>query len=235
MKKRLFAIFCAFSLVLSGCTFDDILEKIGIKTDTSSQKEDDEGKDDDKPKPTCTHQDTNHDGACDLCGHTGMTVTHTDANHDGTCDVCAQAGLDIVHNDANHDGYCDTCDVFFQDPEDVVFVTNAYEHWYVDGRGVEHRESHDFHLVSHTDKTCSDTSTDEYECQKCEFRKLLKGSEFAEHHYHSVVTKEANCHEPGEITFTCSECNDSYTTEIPINKNAHHNFSYSEIVIVFLV
>ena len=230
MKKRLFAIFSAFALVLSGCSFDDVLTAVGIKKKDEETSEKQKPSNDQKPTDTtpCSHVDANHDGVCDSCGHTGMTVTHTDTNHDGVCDTCHQGGIDVVHVDDDHDGYCDTCDTFFQDPEGVVFVTNAYEHWYVDGRGVEHRESHDFHLVSHKDKTCSDTATDEYECHKCEFRKLVKGSEFAEHHYHSVVTKEANCHEPGEITFTCSECNDSYTTEIPINKNAHNYVELSE-------
>ena len=228
MKKRLFAIFSAFSLVLSGCTFNDILEKIGIKTDTSSQKENDNEEDNNKPTQPCTHQDTNHDAVCDLCGHTGMSVTHVDTDHDGTCDVCHAGGIPVVHEDANGDGYCDTCDAFFHDPANVTFNTNAYEHWYVDSRGVEHREAHDFHLVNHTDMTCSETDVDEYECSKCEFAKLVKGNEFAEHHYHSEITKEPTCSEEGEVTFRCEECADTYTRSIPVNKNAHHYVEHAE-------
>lgn len=239
MKKKLFAVFSACSLILSGCTFQDFTDWVGnniftpiknIFSPGEKEKEDDK-KEEDKPTDTtkpCNHTDENHDGTCDLCGQTGMTVTHVDNDHDGTCDVCHQDGIEVVHVDADHDGYCDTCDTFFQEPSNIDYVTNAYEHWYVDSHGVEHRESHVFDLVNHTDKTCTETEIDEYECSKCEFRKLVKGSEYAEHHYHSEITKEPTCHEPGIITFTCHDCGESYTSEIPINKNAHNYVEHSE-------
>lgn len=36
-----------------------------------------------------------------------------------------------------------------------------------------------------------------------------------EHTYESEVTKEANCSEDGELTFTCSKCGDQYKNSIP--------------------
>lgn len=40
-----------------------------------------------------------------------------------------------------------------------------------------------------------------------------------EHQYVEVITLEATCTEPGLKTFTCSQCDDSYTEEIPVSEH----------------
>ncbi|MBQ4273093.1 MAG: hypothetical protein IJB95_05570, partial [Clostridia bacterium] len=59
-------------------------------------------------QPCETHVDGNHDGICDVCEETGLSVTHTDTNHDGKCDGCGTATT-FEHVDAAHDGKCDVC------------------------------------------------------------------------------------------------------------------------------
>ena len=59
-------------------------------------------------QPCETHVDGNHDGICDVCEETGLSVTHTDSNHDGKCDGCG-ATTTFEHVDAAHDGKCDVC------------------------------------------------------------------------------------------------------------------------------
>ena len=59
-------------------------------------------------QPCETHVDGNHDGICDVCEATGLTVNHTDSNHDGKCDGCGGAAQ-FQHVDAAHDGQCDVC------------------------------------------------------------------------------------------------------------------------------
>lgn len=41
------------------------------------------------------------------------------------------------------------------------------------------------------------------------------------HSYTAKITKAATCSAKGEITYTCSECNKTYTEEIAIDENAH--------------
>lgn len=43
-----------------------------------------------------------------------------------------------------------------------------------------------------------------------------------EHDYVSEITKEANCSEEGERTYTCSKCGDTYTEKI--EKNTNHTY-----------
>jgi len=59
-------------------------------------------------QPCETHVDGNHDGICDVCEETGLSVAHTDTNHDGKCDGCG-ATTTFEHVDAAHDGKCDVC------------------------------------------------------------------------------------------------------------------------------
>jgi len=44
-----------------------------------------------------------------------------------------------------------------------------------------------------------------------------------DHEYESKVTKEANCTEEGETTYTCTKCGNTYTE--PIEPNGKHNYS----------
>jgi hypothetical protein len=51
---------------------------------------------------------------------------------------------------------------------DWHYVSSAYSHWRECECGeTEPVESHHFHLHSHTDMTCNDTSHDEYVCEEC--------------------------------------------------------------------
>ena len=59
-------------------------------------------------QPCETHVDGNHDGICDVCEETGLSVTHTDTNHDGKCDGCG-GDAKFEHVDAEHNGQCDVC------------------------------------------------------------------------------------------------------------------------------
>ena len=47
-----------------------------------------------------------------------------------------------------------------------------------------------------------------------------------DHQYEEIITKEATCLEVGEKRFTCTQCNDSYTEEIPV---IVHNFGIATV------
>lgn len=102
-----------------------------------------------------------------------------------------------------------------------TYSSNAYEHWYLDEDGNEVRESHEFKLKNHTDKTCTETDHDEYECEECGYTKIVNGHELAEHKY-SSRTIQPTCKETGKIIFECSECGEKHETILPIDSNAHN-------------
>lgn len=55
-----------------------------------------------------THTDKNHDGTCEVCGKTGLTVNHVDENpKDHKCDVCSKELSKC--EDTNKDHKCDYC------------------------------------------------------------------------------------------------------------------------------
>ena len=105
-----------------------------------------------------THEDTNGDGKCDVCGKTIATVCtdHVDANGDGKCDVCGATVTTnkcTKHIDRNGDKKCDNCGALIESSvtvdtkgtiyfdvsaEDVAWFTadNAVLNmhvWYADG------------------------------------------------------------------------------------------------------
>ena len=83
-----------------GQFFDNVLAKLGLKEKSDDKKGE-------KEEPACNHEDKNHDGTCDLCGETGLTVIHSDENHDHFCDGC---GAELSkHVDENNDFVCDYC------------------------------------------------------------------------------------------------------------------------------
>lgn len=64
-----------------------------------------------------------------------------------------------------------------------------------------------------------------YTCQTC--NEAVYGPEYERHTYAATVTEEATCQHAGVKTYTCGECNHSYTEEIA--KNADHAWVEVEV------
>ena len=107
------------------------------------------------------------------------------------------------------------------------YSTSSTEHWYIDDDGVEHRATHEFTLVNHSEKTCKDPEKDEYKCSICDYVKIVNGHELKEHKY-SSVTVLPTCSANGSVTFTCSECGEEHVTVLPKDGNAHAFAKVSE-------
>ena len=109
-----------------------------------------------------------------------------------------------------------------------TYSSNAYEHWYIDEDGQEVRASHEFKLKAHTDKTCTETDHDEYECEECGYTKIVNGHELAEHKYISTTTP-STCKEAGKVVFECTECGEKHETPLALDLNAHNFVSLGTV------
>jgi len=49
-----------------------------------------------------------------------------------------------------------------------------------------------------------------------------------EHKYVPVLTKEASCTEKGEMTYTCSLCNEQYAEEVPVKRHSVTDFKVTD-------
>ena len=58
-----------------------------------------------------------------------------------------------------------------------------------------------------------------YACTVCGTK--VDGAKLMNHKYTAKVTAEANCKNAGVKTYTCSECNDTYTEAIPVDASNH--------------
>ena len=81
-------------------------------------------------------------------------------------------------------------------------------------------------LKNATDPTCVETGyTGDTYCSSCD-TKIVTGTEIPTipHDYSESVTKAPTCCEKGEKTFTCTECDASYTEEIDFDATNHAEY-----------
>ena len=69
--------------------------------------------------------------------------------------------------------------------------------------------------------TCTEDGIISIRCTGCGHEFETKTVKATGHNYESVVTKEARCEVPGELRYTCKNCGDTYTEEIPA---LEHNY-----------
>lgn len=72
-----------------------------------------------------------------------------------------------------------------------------------------------------TEPNCVDAGKAVSYCTTCNTEISSKVIKAKGHSYTAKITKAATCSAKGEITYTCSECNKTYTEEIAIDENAH--------------
>lgn len=115
------------------------------------------------------------------------------------CDTCKQV-IDTRaipatgHTDANHDNICDVCETELCGEKGHIEV-----------------------IIPAVPATCEGIGwTEGKKCSACG-EILVPQEEIPAlgHNYVGVVTTPATCTEPGEMTYTCDRCGDSYTEEIP--------------------
>lgn len=112
------------------------------------------------------------------------------------------------------------------------FEYNATEHWKTctDATCSEKSEkaAHTLTKVSSAEKTCDHPDQETYRCTVCGYQVTKNiGSEVKEHTYVPQITKVANCVTPGEITFICSDCHDSFKQ--PYTNPEAHEFDAGEV------
>ena len=69
--------------------------------------------------------------------------------------------------------------------------------------------------------TCTEDGIVSIRCTGCDHEFETRTVTATGHNYESVVTKEAKCEIPGELRYTCKNCGDTYTEEIPA---LEHNY-----------
>ena len=81
---------------------------------------------------------------------------------------------------------------------------------------IETKAEHNVELEEKVDATCTADGYIKYGCTKCDFEEITVI--YGGHNYTSEVTKKSTGDEKGEMTYTCSNCGDSYVEEIPMLK-----------------
>ena len=104
---------------------------------------------------------------------------------------------------------CDNCD--------FEVTTECYRHesgGYTNGNPLGHTtENGELIKVVSANDTCGSTY-DLYKCGRCGEEFKTNYGDYAGHNYIGEVTKEPSCSETGVTTYTCSKCQDSYTSTI---------------------
>ena len=153
------------------------------------------------------------DADCNVCGETRSVAGHT---YDNACDKdCNNCGAVRVTNHS-YDNACDTdCN--------VCGATRDTEHNYVYSVMAQNNCGNDG-MGKYTCSVCGDSYTEiipatgehkydnacDAKCNVC-----YKTREVGDHAYVATQTKAPNCTDDGVMTYTCSECGDSYTESIP--------------------
>ena len=142
---------------------------------------------------TCTENGTNGK-YCIACGEKMDSAVTFSTGHVISITVvqelsCTEDG--IVRHECTVDG----CEYFYE-------ITTKAEH------NVQFKEKQD--------ATCTLDGYIKYGCTKCDYEEITVM--YGGHSYTSEITKEPTQSSNGEMLYTCSYCNDSYTEEIPMLK-----------------